>query len=389
MASQVIVNKNCINTLESRTDKTESKITNLQKDYKIQLANLKLELEKEVYATITKRFETELSGPNTTKLTELENKINELELKQPEQLQTDESVLKRIQALELQAINNSSDNSNDIPKAYLDRIQALEDQLKSSTTESSSGRTPLKTSPPSDPCEEYFDTCNRLCNTLDAYKAEGLIKITFTKLEDWTTDNRKVDIKKLITQTAFNMKQFTDLRKNKGSRGFAFFKIDGLNEAIRESKVNQLLDNRANHRGVLGISPYLPRNITRIESQFISLKKKKVIFRYDVTRSGHYLLSLNDGDHELKLTFEEKVKNGSGTAFYNESWAYQQTCSKVIVNSPTHFMTLYNPTLEDLQKLAKYKSDHVPESFDHKTVYYIENGKILPAPDNKVPPFNF
>ena len=110
------------------------------------------------------------------------------------------------------------------------------------------------------------------------------------------------------------------------------------NVTDRRAKVTQLLKNRKDFKGTIGLSLQSPSEYD-ISSTLIRWKNDGMIYKYDYTRFGYLIIFVNDGDDAVK----------------NDKAAYEDSCTRLSPPNPVALSRLADVSIKSLRLLAQGK----------------------------------
>ena len=118
-------------------------------------------------------------------------------------------------------------------------------------------------------------------------------------------------------------------------------KLTGKDTYQMFGHVKEVIENRKHARG-LAISSPTPKkyNIDKVLYTWIEAKQ---IINFDTTKSGHYVIFINDGDENLKgnLT-DQRIKK-----------EYHKSCTHMRVCNPAYLSRCTIPSIQNLRKIAR------------------------------------
>ena len=187
-------------------------------------------------------------------------------------------------------------------------------------------------------------------SAVSASKRNGLFKVTLLDERLWRTDNRSGELHIALNRISKIIGGDFTVRFDPKVNGKNHLCFSGKLISRSGSDCFKLFDDiicrRSSFGGTLSFSPCMPPAYN-FDVVWLEWKKMGYLEKFDITRKGHYILMLMDGD-------KSKLINSAGRR------EYRNTCSRLNVASPEFLAGLSPINLKILRQIAALT--HFPTS---------------------------
>ena len=183
---------------------------------------------------------------------------------------------------------------------------------------------------------------------VEARSRLGIVRVTVLGQNLMSVENG-VKVPKLNNVAALIGSNFTTLSavtENKNGNLSVLIKLTQATATLTKQKFEQILENRKNFKGEIALSTTTPPQHL-IDTDLMIWKSNNVVFKYDTTKKGFYIIHLNDGLQSLlAVTAPAQPTRESITA-------YENTCTRLNVHNPRELAKLNMPSLTALRKIVR------------------------------------
>ena len=137
-------------------------------------------------------------------------------------------------------------------------------------------------------------------------------------------------------------------------------KLKQATPTLTREKWDKILENRPKFKGELAVSATTPPQ-HQIDPTLFTWKQANVIFNYDTTKKGFYIIHLHDGQKNLIAVTAPAVPTREALN------AYSNTCTRLNVSNPGQLAKLSTPKITGLRNLVR-------------GTHFTMNGQILENP---------
>lgn len=305
---------------------------------------------------------------------ELEQKLDNFE---PAWIKDDLKILEEnVSAVDMRLTSTYSENQE-----LKEKIGDLEAKFRLFQTNYAQNGNDENYSPDEETINKWLTAFNKArsdyVNAILGRMGAGMLRVDFKNTERFiTVENRDspeiFDINFDELQTVLNA-NFTIVNKIKRINGYsAIIKINSSSNHARKIATLNLIENRSDFRGQLGLKLAVPERfnidarLRYICENFTDELGHKIVLDFDITKRGFYFLTLNDWSEEKETEFLRANPDRA------RNFDKKDVCTRIFINAPTIFTTLGRSQVT-VQNLIKLKA--------RDEAFYF-NGRIHMIPEN-------
>ena len=218
-------------------------------------------------------------------------------------------------------------------------------------------------------CKAYFEQIKML-------KEKGRIKITFLDTGMWADPTGNPDESRITEALNSEFKFVSGLRKSRGVRGSAVIALKKPNNFYGSllDWTQKILAGRRAYKGKFSVQCALPAEVEALENLLMAYKREHIIFRFDLTLGGTFVIVVNDGRPELREAYEKASRPGFDARLEKENW--EKSCTKIFIDNPLTLLDTSNLSVDDFKKLGE-KIQVGPREYPK---WFLHKGKIIQRP---------
>ena len=213
-------------------------------------------------------------------------------------------------------------------------------------------------------------------------KEKGRIKITFLDTGMWADATGNPDEARIAEALNSDFRFVSGLRRARGARGSAQIALKKPNNFYGSLAewTQKILAGRRAYRGKFSVQCAVPAEAEALENLLMAYKRESVVFRFDLTLGGTFVIIVNDGRTELRNAYEQAAKPGFDARSEKDAW--EKTCTKIFVDNPMALLETNKLSIDDFKKLSE-KILIGPREYPK---WFLHHGKMLERPPPRVIP---